>query len=88
MFLLLLLLMYTDLFIQELIVCQKTITESPKDSGISRGSYKTTFGMTSIDGLYSFSGFISRNIKFQENFSIGLTYIPKEEKGKICICKM
>lgn len=79
--------MYTDQFIEELIICPKTIIEAPKDSGISRGSHKTVFGMSSIDGLYNFNGFISRNTFFQENFSIGLVYVPKEEKGKICLLR-
>ena len=74
--------MYTDQFIQDLIVCQKTIIEAPKDSGINRGSFKIVFGMTSIDGLHNFKGFISRNTIFSENFSIGLVYDPIEEKGK------
>lgn len=79
--------MYTDQLIQDLIVCPKTIIEAPKDSGISRGSYKTVFGMSSPDGQHIFNGFISRNTFFQENFSIGLVYIPKEEKGKICLLR-
>lgn len=86
-FILLVILMYTDQFIEELIICPKTIIEAPKDSGISRGSHKTVFGMSSIDGLYNFNGFISRNTFFQENFSIGLVYVPKEEKGKICLLR-
>lgn len=87
MILLLIIMTYTDQFIQSLIFCPKTIVESPKDSGISRGSYKTIFGMVSLDGQHSFSGFISRNVLFQENFSIGLVYIPKDEKGKICLLR-
>ncbi len=78
---------YTDQFIQELITCPKTIIEAPKDSGISRGSSKTVLGMQSVDGQYSFSGFISVNINFQENFSIGLVFIPREEKGRICLLR-
>lgn len=54
MVLLLLILMYTDQLIQDLIVCPKTIIEAPKDSGISRGSYKTIFGMSSVDGQKHF----------------------------------
>lgn len=79
--------MYTDQFIQDLISCPKTIIESPKDSGISRGSYKTVFGMVSADDQHNFNGFISKNVFFQENFSIGLVYLPKEEKGKICLLR-
>lgn len=85
--LLLLILMYTDELIHDLIVCPKTIIEAPKDSGISRGSLKTVFGMASVDGVHNFTGFISRNAVFQENFSIGLVYDPKEEKGKICLLR-
>lgn len=77
--------MYTDQLIQNLIVCPKTIIEAPKDSGISRCSYKLVFDMSSVDGQYDFKGFISRNTFFHENFSIGLVYVPKEEKGKICL---
>lgn len=77
--------MYTDQFIQDLIVCPKTIIEAPKDSGINRGSFKIVFGMSSIDGLHNFKGFISRNTIFPENFSIGLIYNPIEEKGKFCL---
>ncbi|MDE3237150.1 MAG: hypothetical protein KGO81_14455 [Bacteroidota bacterium] len=77
--------MYTDEIIQNLIVCPKTIIEAPRDSGISRGSSKTLFGLSSVDGQHTFTGFISKNSFFYENFSIGLVYIPKEEKGKICL---
>lgn len=38
-----------------------------------------------LDGAYNFTGFSSRNKAFQENFSVGLVYDPKEEKGKICL---
>ena len=78
---------YTSDFIQDLIVCEKTIIEPPKDSGISRGSKKIMFSMVSGDGQHNFSGFISKNTTFQENFSIGLVYTPKEEKGKICLLR-
>lgn len=87
MILLLLMEMYTDQFILDLIVCPKSIIEAPKDSGISRGSFKTVFVMASVDGLHNFIGFISRNTIFQENFFIGLVYDPKEEKGKICLLR-
>jgi hypothetical protein len=34
-----------------------------------------------------FKGFIRVNVSFQENFSIGLDYNPKEEKGTICLLR-
>lgn len=43
--------------------------------------------MTSVDGIHNFAGFISRNTVFQENFSIGLVYDPKDEKGKFCLLR-
>jgi len=33
----------------------------------------------------NFSGFITQNLAFIENFSIGLSFSPKDEKGKIVL---
>lgn len=79
--------MYTDQFLNNLIICPKIITEGPKSAGVSRGSNKTVFTMLSADNQYRFSGFITRNVTFHENFSIGLVFIPIEEKGKICLLR-
>jgi len=43
--------------------------------------------MNSKDGQFSFSGFITHNIVFPENFSIGLIYKPREEKGSIVLLR-
>lgn len=43
--------------------------------------------MQSIDGRYSFSVYIRASIYFKENFSIGMDYSPKEEKGSICLIR-
>lgn len=79
--------MYTNQLILELIKCPKKIIESPKDVGINRGSFKKVFSMSSINNQFDFSGFITQNKFFQENFSIGLVYTPKEEKGKFCLLR-
>ena len=79
--------MYTDDFINSLISCPKIIIEAPKEVGNTRGSSKTKFGMSSADGHFRFSGFISVNNTFKENFSIGLVYAPKDERGKICLLR-
>ncbi len=84
----LLFMVFTNELIEELISCPKKVTDSPKDSGVGRGSYKTKFYLESTDGNHSFSGFISRNLTFQENFSIGLVYHPKDEKGKIVLLRV
>jgi hypothetical protein len=56
--------MYTNDFIGELISCPKTIIEPPKNIGINRGSDKTIFNLTSIDGDFKFSRFITVNSFF------------------------
>ncbi len=80
--------LYTDELIGELVGCLKKVTNAPKDSGVGRGSSKVKFILASTDGKYVFSGFISRNLTFQENFSIGLVYQPKDEKGTIVLIRV
>jgi hypothetical protein len=76
---------FTNELIEELISCAKKITGAPKNAGIGRGSKKTKFSMESLDGEHFFTGFISENIAFQENFSIGLVYYPKDEKSSLVL---
>lgn len=79
--------LYTNELIEELISCPKRIINAPKDSGVGRGSSKIKFMLESIDGNHTFSGFISKNLTFQENFSIGLVYQPRDEKGTIVLIR-
>jgi hypothetical protein len=82
------LMLFTDELIAELIGCPKTVTGAPKDSGVGRGSSKIKFSLESVDGNHSFNAFISRNLTFQENFSIGLVYQQKDEKGTIVLLRV
>lgn len=76
--------MYTEEQIKELIHCPKTIVDVPKKINEVRASFlKKTFTLSSIDGNFNFSGFTTQNLTFPENFSIGLSYNPKDEKGTI-----
>lgn len=79
---------FTDELIKELVNCPKKVVDAPKDSGVGRGSSKIKFLLESEDGQHSFIGFISKNLTFQENFSIGLVYNPKEEKGNIVLVRV
>lgn len=79
---------FTDKLIKELVSCPKKVIDAPRDFGFGRESNKTKFLLDSVDGLYSFSGFISKNLTFQENYSIGLIYNPKEEKGEIVLLRV
>lgn len=81
--------MYTDDFINELINCPKRIIDSPKETKESRnaGFIKTSFSFQSIDDNFRFTGFITQNLTFSENFSVGLAYNPKEERGVIILVR-
>lgn len=79
--------MYTDLEINELIICPKRVIDQPRDIGINRGSSKKIFTLESTNKQHYFTGFITQNQFFQENFSVGLIYVPKDVKGKFCLIR-
>jgi len=79
---------YTDELIEEFITCAKYVSEAPKSTAAVRGSDKIKFALSSVNGEHNFSCFISKNQTFQENFSIGLVYCPKDEKEKIVILRV
>lgn len=82
--LLFLIAMFTEEFLKELITCPKMIVDAPLEMKQGRSGFlKKAFILKSVDGQYNFSGFINQNLTFSENFSIGLVYNPKEEKGTI-----
>jgi len=78
---------FTNELIAELISCPKRLTEAPKVVAPRKSSSKTEFRMESQDGKYSFGGYITQNSSFQENFSIGLIFYPREEKGRFCLLR-
>ncbi|MBI5857401.1 MAG: hypothetical protein HZB42_07095 [Sphingobacteriales bacterium] len=80
--------MYTPELIEELINCQKKITEGVKTSPWGRGYTKKEFKLSSIDDQYLFRGFMNQNDAFQEDYSIGLVYEPKGEKGRVCLLRV
>jgi len=67
--------------IDELIKCPKKITKKPASWRLERGNYRIDFELQSNDKQYFFSAFGRYNEKFIENFSFGLIYTPKHEKG-------
>jgi len=79
--------MYTDEFIDELITCPKKIVDNPKEKEGRADFLKKSFGLASIDGVYKFNGFITQSLVFDENFSIGLVFNPKDEKGTITLLR-
>lgn len=80
--------MYTDQFIKELLDCEKQIIDPPtRDYKEDRGLIKKGFTLQSLDGRFTFYAFIRGNLQFKENFTVGLDYNPKEEKGTICLLR-
>ena len=79
--------MFTDELIELLISTPKTIVDAPKEVQGRSSHMKKNFTLVSIDGNYSFGGFITQNRMFTENFSIGLVYNPKGEKGSIILLR-
>ena len=79
---------YTDDLLNQLFSCVKIFIDPPsKDYHEDRGHMKKNFTLQSEDRQFLFKGFIRYNIRFLENFSIGLDYDPKEERGTICLLR-
>lgn len=80
---------YTDEYIKELLSCEKFIETPPlKEMKLDRGMFKNNFTLQSKDKKFDFKVFMRINEKFRENFSIGLEYNPKDEKGTVTLIRM
>lgn len=79
---------YSEEEINQLIGCPKLITDPPrKDFKIDRGSRRNDMRLKAQDGDLEFSIFIRVNQDFEENFSVGLVYHPREERGQFCLLR-
>ena len=79
---------YEEEYIAKLFGCPKEILEPPaKDYKEDRGHMKKNFTLQSLDGTFLFRCFIRYNVMFPENFTIGLDFNPREEKGTICLLR-
>jgi len=79
---------YTDELIARLVGCAKKITKPPsKNLKSDRGHLKNDFEIESEDGEHRFVCFVRVNEKFQENFSVGLDYLPKDEPGSVMLLR-
>lgn len=74
--------------IDYLIVCEKKITTPPqKELYLRQGNLRNDMDLESVDGIHKFKVFIRVNEAFQEDFSVGLTYIhPEGRKITIFRC--
>ena len=74
----------SDQEIEKLINCPKRIIESPKkELQLVNGHWRNDMELQSDDGEYNFSVFMRKNEDFEENFSIGLIYNPRDVRGDI-----
>jgi hypothetical protein len=79
---------YSQQEIDRLISCPKMIAEPPKrDMRSERGSKRNNMELRSTAGDLEFSVFIIINEDFEENFSIGLNYSPRDERGTVCLLR-
>jgi hypothetical protein len=68
--------------IQELIACEKKITDPPKKEAVLKNrSFRNDMKLSVPDGSSSFSVFFRKSEDFNVDFSIGLIYLSKEGKS-------
>jgi hypothetical protein len=73
--------------IERLVTCGKKIVQPPGNLKLEHGHYRIGFEMQSADEEFYFVAYGRYNAKFIENFSIGLQYLPKQEKGSFDILR-
>src|SRR2546430_1685956 len=76
----------TQLQIDQLINCDKKIVTHTTGWRLpawkpDRGHHRIALELQSTDEEFLFNAFGRYNSQFEENFSFGLLYIPKHEKG-------
>jgi hypothetical protein len=78
----------TNQHIDYLIGCPKKIIDPPRrEMALSNGHWRNGITLQSVDGEHDFSVFLGKNEDFEENFSIGLMYSPRETRGDICLLR-
>jgi len=77
---------YTQEELNSLISCPKIIIEPPKkEMKLERGHLRNQIKLRSKEGEYDFDVFMRILEAFQENFSVGLVYKPKDEPGSFVL---
>lgn len=79
---------YTDEQLEALVQCLKLIVDPPAVKMKSeRGSKRNGMVLQSQDGNHRFRVFMRQSEDFEENFSIGLDYLPKDASGSFCLLR-
>jgi hypothetical protein len=78
----------TDSQLDILVRCPKVINDPPRrEMRVERGTLRNDMRLVSEDGEHEFSAFMRVNEDFPENFSIGLSYVPKDGTGAVCLLR-
>lgn len=73
---------FTDEELSNLVACPKQVLDPPRREMRVEGKMKRNdMTLKSVDGTHSFRVFLRQSDEFQENFSIGLMYVPGEDPG-------
>lgn len=79
---------YTDEQLESLVSSTKRIVDPPMvKPRVERGSMRNSMILESTDGQYRFRVFMRQSEVFEENFSIGLDYLPKDGSGSFCLLR-
>lgn len=79
---------YTDEEVSALIKCAKVIIDPPlKQAREERGSRRNGMIIQSKDKQYRFRVYIRQSVEFEEDFSVGLEYLPKDEAGSFTLLR-
>ncbi len=69
-----------------LVSCQKTVTEPPRRAMRTEHRHqRNDMRLTSTDGAHHFRAFFRQSLEFDEDFSIGLEYIPTDGRSFILL---
>jgi len=79
---------YTQKELDNLILCKKKISKPPRSQVYKEGAhYRNDMKLQSEDGKHDFSVFIRQHAEFEEDFSIGLVYHPRDGSKKIILIR-
>jgi hypothetical protein len=81
-------LIFTEQDIANLIACRKEVVDPPRREMKLEGKMKRNeMTLRSADKKHEFRVFMRQTEEFQENFSIGLVYLPHEDPGEFVLIR-
>jgi len=79
---------YADENLVQLIICPKRISKPPRKEMKTDGKHlRDDMELESLDGEHIYRVFMRQSLEFSENFSIGLDYVPRDERKSFCLIR-